>query len=70
MTELAPKGPRFVEIIEIMDRLDIPLLSNLTAFAKFFIELAGTKYVTFETEIDEYCFELNSIWHLIILFQK
>ena len=24
MTELAPKGPRFVEIIEIMDRPDIP----------------------------------------------
>ena len=24
MTELAPKGPRFVEIIEIMDRLNIP----------------------------------------------
>ena len=26
MTELAPKGPRFVEIIEMMDRPDIPLL--------------------------------------------
>ena len=24
MTELAPKGPRFVEIIETMDRPDIP----------------------------------------------
>ena len=24
MTELAPKGPRFVEILEIMDRPDIP----------------------------------------------
>ena len=28
MTELAPKGLRFVEIIEIMDRLDIPFVSN------------------------------------------
>ena len=27
MTELAPKGPRFVEIIEIMDRPDIPFVN-------------------------------------------
>ena len=26
MTELAPKGPRFVEIIEIMGRPDIPFI--------------------------------------------
>ena len=29
MTELAPKGPRFVEIIEIMDRPDIPFHTPL-----------------------------------------
>ena len=28
MTELAPKGPRFVEIIEIMDWLDIPFVGT------------------------------------------
>ena len=29
MTELAPKGPRFVEIIEIMDQPDIPFIIHL-----------------------------------------
>ena len=29
MTELAPKGPTFVEIIEIMDSLDIPFIHVL-----------------------------------------
>ena len=29
MTELAPKGPRFVEIIEIMDRPDIPFAISI-----------------------------------------
>ena len=29
MTELAPKGPRFVEIIEMMDWPDIPFLQSV-----------------------------------------
>ena len=40
MTELAPKGPRFVEIIEIMDRPDIP-------FIKYF----NDKTVVFNNQI-------------------
>ena len=38
MTELAPKGPRFVEIIEIMDRLDIPFIQFFGGNLQFFYE--------------------------------
>ena len=47
MTELAPKGPRFVEIIEIMDRQDMPLCRLLELQLEISKKLKWMKYLLF-----------------------